>query len=131
VSAAKQGVISSRKALSGLFAVLTESLEAEFAPVFSPGEGSEDRVPADVFATVEGQAGIVQDLIRTFRLYDGVGPAMCTSVFVIVARLLAAWGSKVTAAGVPSLAYLVPSQLPAARSCAVDALVAIVLLAKV
>ena len=124
-------MLSSRRGLSGLFGVLAESLEAEFATVLTPMEGEEKDGASDALATVIGQADILQDLIRVFRMYDGVGPALCGAVFTSAARLMSAWSTNIGTAAGASLTYLAPAHLSTARSCSIDILVAIVLLAKV
>ena len=117
---------SSRKALSDLYAVLVESVEAEFGPLLSLPDMSEDTVSL-LSTSIDGQVDVMHDLIRTFRLYDGVGSALCGGVFVRACSLMAAWAGALGDRVPLSSQYLsVPM-----RSCGVDMIIALVLLAKV
>ncbi len=127
VGIAKTGVASSRKALSSLYAVLAESVEAEFGPLLAIPDLSEDAVSL-LSTSIEGQVDTMHDLIRTFRLYDGVGSALCGGVFVRACLITSAWGAAMARAGFPQLA---PYAALPMRSCAVDMIVALVLLGKV
>ena len=132
VLAAKSGVSSSRKAISGLFAVLVESVEAEFEGVLCGADTPSDGRGAEAPFAIEGYGDIMQDMIRVFRLYDTVSAAMCRSVFVASMRLVAVWSQMMSRAGTAGMEYLVPTSTSGLiRSCAIDALVAIVILAKV
>ncbi len=125
--AAKAGVVASRKALSSLYSALVENVEAELGAALTSPDLSEDAV-AQLSKFVEEQAVVMQALIRTFRLFDGVGAALCRSAAARGCQLMQAWACAMTAAGFPGLASY--TTLPT-RSCAVDMIVSLVLLAKV
>jgi hypothetical protein len=119
---AKHGVEASKKALKKVIVELMQSVDVEFGAVLAGADADAGEVSCDVMTAP------MHDIVRWFRQFEVVSPAMYNRVHRSVSQMVLAWAA---ATGVAALVAAAARPLEQFRSCAVDVLVALVLISKV